>query len=69
MMFLVSKSEISIPWLVLVNMQVDMCLTRSEIQKTGYLATWLNEPQREQTNVLVSDLVRHKPGCIATEDG
>ena len=23
----------------------------------------------EKTNVLVSDLVRHKPGCTATEDG
>ena len=27
------------------------------------------EPRHEKTNVLVSDLVRHKPGCIATEDG
>ena len=27
-----------------------------------------NEPCREKTNVLVSDLVRHKPGCTATED-
>ena len=27
------------------------------------------EPRREKTNVLVSDLVQHKPGCIATEDG
>ena len=28
-----------------------------------------NEPRHEKTNVLVSDLVRHKPGCTATEDG
>ena len=28
-----------------------------------------NEPCHEKTNVLVSDLVRHKPGCTATEDG
>ena len=28
-----------------------------------------NEPLREKTNVLVSDLVQHKPGCTATEDG
>ena len=28
-----------------------------------------NEPQHEKTNVLVSDVVRHKPGCTATEDG
>ena len=27
------------------------------------------EPHHEKTNFLVSDLVRHKPGCIATEDG
>ena len=30
---------------------------------------WTNEPRHEKTNVLVSDLVRHKPGCTATEDG
>ena len=28
----------------------------------------LNEKRHEKTNVLVSDLVRHKPGCPATED-
>ena len=28
-----------------------------------------NEPRHEKTNVLVSDLVRHKPGCTAIEDG
>ena len=32
-----------------------------------YLA--LFEPRHEKTNVLVSDQVRHKPGCTATEDG
>ena len=26
----------------------------------------LNEPRHEKTNILVSDLVRHKPGCPAT---
>ena len=26
------------------------------------------EPRHEKTNVLVSYLVRHKPGCTATED-
>ena len=26
------------------------------------------EPRHEKTNILVSALVRHKPGCIATED-
>ena len=27
------------------------------------------EPRHEKTNILVSDQVRHKPGCTATEDG
>ena len=27
------------------------------------------EPRHEKTNILVSDLVRHKPDCAATEDG
>ena len=27
------------------------------------------EPRHEKTNILVSDLVRHKPGCTDTEDG
>ena len=27
------------------------------------------EPRREKTNILVSDMVRHKPGCTATEGG
>ena len=27
------------------------------------------EQRHEKTNVLVSDHVRHKPGCTATEDG
>ena len=27
------------------------------------------EPHHEKTNILVSDLVRHKPGCTAIEDG
>ena len=28
-----------------------------------------NEPRHEKTNILVSDLVLHKSGCTATEDG
>ena len=27
------------------------------------------EPRHEETSVLVSNLVRHKPGCTALEDG
>ena len=26
-----------------------------------------SEPHYEKTNILVSDLVQHKPGCTATE--
>ena len=33
------------------------------------LPPWIYEPRHEKTNVLVCDLVRHKPGCTATEDG
>ena len=29
----------------------------------------LNEPRQEKTCLRGSDKVRHKPGCIATEDG
>ena len=29
----------------------------------------INEPRCEKTNILVYDLVRHKPGCTVTEDG
>ena len=29
----------------------------------------LYEPRHEKTTILVSDLVRHKPCCTATEDG
>ena len=28
-----------------------------------------NEPCHEKTNILVSERVRGKPGCTATEDG
>ena len=31
--------------------------------------TSVNEPHHKKTKVLVSDLVRHKQGCTATEDG
>ena len=48
-------------------------LTTCEVAcKTAVKATVgsrTNEPRHEKTNVLVSDQVRHKPGCTATEDG
>ena len=34
-----------------------------------YITILSYEPYHEKTNVLVSNLVRHKPGCLATEDG
>ena len=34
----------------------------SKLQKTF-------EPRHEKTSILVFDLVQHKPGCTATEDG
>ena len=40
------------------------------MQQIGrWYGTKVNEPHHEKTKVLVSDLVRHKPGCTATEDG
>ena len=36
--------------------------------KSSLAANVTIEPCHEKTNVLVSDLVRHKPGCTATED-
>ena len=36
----------------------------------GVAIKWTEyEPRHEKTNILVSDLVRPKPGCTATEDG
>ena len=29
----------------------------------------LYEPRHKKTNILASDLVQHKPGCAAAEDG
>ena len=34
-----------------------------------FFSTKSFEPRREKTNILVSDPVRHKPGCTATEGG
>ena len=46
----------------------DMC-TKSAMPTYYDKKPVINEKRHEKTNVLVSDLVRHKPGCIATEDG
>ena len=45
-----------------------MCLCCLLDLKEGFLLTKF-EPRHEKTNILVSDLVRHKPGCTATKDG
>ena len=39
-----------------------------EISKLRHSDT-VYEPRHEKTNALVSDQVRHKPGCAVTEDG
>ena len=41
----------------------------SAIVVFGTLRVRQNEPRHEKANILVSDLVQHKPGCTATEDG
>ena len=46
------------------------CEVDSHMQKSGFpMKEGINEPRREKTSILVSDLVRHKPGCTVTEDG
>ena len=39
------------------------------LQIIMYFSNESFEPLHEKTNILVSDLVLHKPGCTATEDG
>ena len=46
----------------------------SHMQKSGFLMTRSTSKKlflsgHGITNILVSDLVQHKPGCTATEDG
>ena len=48
-------------------LHINQCWLLMEKQAQLPLGTF--EPCHEKTNVLVSDLVRHKPGCSATEDG
>ena len=44
-------------------------LISSAVQVQLYTFVWRNEPRHEKTKVLVSDLVRHKPGYTAKENG
>ena len=46
----------------------DFCGVK-ETNQPAQIQISVTEPCHEKTNVLVSDLVRHKPGCTATEDG
>ena len=59
-------------------MQLFTVHIKQEIKKKILLTNFVNkvmrlnkayEPRREKNNVLVSDMVQHKPGCTATEDG
>ena len=38
-------------------------------KETETIISVRNEPRREKTNVLVSDLVRHRLGCTTAQDG
>ena len=55
-----------------MNRQIKLDLTKTKINNDSLIRTdkvLIFEPRHEKTNILVSDLTRHKPGCIATEDG
>ena len=48
------------------NLSIKWC---NIADKVNVCCNILLEPRHEKTNVLVSDLVLHKPGCTATEHG
>ena len=59
----------------MIKSHFQYCFLPGDIQerKKGKVQLQLHnktfEPCHEKTNALVSDQVRHKPGCTATEDG
>ena len=53
----------------LVDAKTRLIIRRKPHRADCRQKTQLNETCHEKTNVLVSDLVRHKPGCTVTEDG
>ena len=53
----------------LAILSVSFLLLFAAIQSLQNLQSRINEPCHEKTNILVSDLVRHKPGCTTTQDG
>ena len=46
-----------------------LALAEQAVNSSPRVSTQVTEPHCEKTNILVFDLVRHKPGCTATEDG
>ena len=54
------------------NFTYIVAVHKQEVQrsfKNRSVMSTIYEPRPEKTNILVSDLVPHKPGCTATEDG
>ena len=49
-----------------------LCLRTTKVLLNGsavsFLYTCIYEPRHEKTDILVSDRVRNKPDCTATED-
>ena len=52
---------------LIISAESDSCLLC--LLSRGTPCMVIHEPRREKTNVLVSDLFQHKPGCRATEYG
>ena len=55
------------PWCSGVVSLIQGFSSLSDVLETKILLPY--EPCHEKTNVLVSDLVQHKPGCTAKKDG
>ena len=53
---------------IVVTDVVITLLVPAECVHTRVIIT-IFEARHEKTNILVSDLVRHNPGCTAAEDG
>ena len=53
------------------HLNFDTCAVKTDKEycRLFRLTTRTIELRHEKTNILVSDPVRHKPGCTATEDG
>ena len=53
------------------NVWPDLLMYEENTRAWGWVSCCHNKYERchEKTNALVSDLVQHKPGCTATEDG